>query len=481
MRSSRHRTSFVNIVVLAFSSAVLAQSPPTFVPAGFERVGAIAPRHARDIAASNWSVGAETMGRDYTVYKHWREYLGPLGVKSARIQSGWAKTEKVAGQYDWAWMDEIMPDMVTQGVTPWVCLCYGNSIYEGGGSLSVKSPLPQGEALDAWDRYVRAYVERYGKYVHEWEIWNEPQHQDISVEDYAAFVVRTAAAIRDVQPDAQIIACASAGIGEKNIVGLLKILQSENKLDFVDTVTYHPYATNPDSVYPGVEKMRKAVAEIAPHATIFQGENGCPSTQATYGALSNKDWTELSQAKWALRRLLGDLGRDIRSSYFSIIDMHYEVDGEVRINTKGLIATNPDKTVAYLKPAYWAVQNISAVFDDKVQRLPDTGINVSCEGAAATDIAAFAYLHVNGGHLLTLWKAGSQPDNELTATEYELAVLGMPFANPVWVDMLTGAVYAIPPNRIDVADDTTAFSAISIGDWPILIAEAKALPSFAAE
>ncbi|MFH1269421.1 MAG: hypothetical protein ABIK89_27160 [Planctomycetota bacterium] len=83
---------------------------------GYALVGRVQPRHAREIEASSWSVGAETMDRDYTIYAAWKEHLGPLGVKRARIQAGWAKTEKEPGTYDWAWLDEIIPDMVAQGV-----------------------------------------------------------------------------------------------------------------------------------------------------------------------------------------------------------------------------------------------------------------------------------------------------------------------------------------------------------------------------
>ena len=34
------------------------------------------------------------MDRDYTVYEKWKEHLGPLGFKKARLQAGWAKTEQ---------------------------------------------------------------------------------------------------------------------------------------------------------------------------------------------------------------------------------------------------------------------------------------------------------------------------------------------------------------------------------------------------
>ena len=38
--------------------------------------------------SSSWSVGAETMDRNFTLYSEWSQYLGPLGVKRARVQAG---------------------------------------------------------------------------------------------------------------------------------------------------------------------------------------------------------------------------------------------------------------------------------------------------------------------------------------------------------------------------------------------------------
>jgi hypothetical protein len=115
------------LVNFAFAVTCLGQTPqPSEAKTSLDQtlgdayhyLGQIRPRHAREIPASNWSIGAETMDRDYTIYKNWREHLGPLGIKKARIQSGWAKTEKKRGDYDWAWVDEIVLDMVDQGVEP---------------------------------------------------------------------------------------------------------------------------------------------------------------------------------------------------------------------------------------------------------------------------------------------------------------------------------------------------------------------------
>ena len=43
-----------------------------------------------------WSVGCETLDRDYADFSKYKEHLGALGVGYARIQSGWAKCEQTA-------------------------------------------------------------------------------------------------------------------------------------------------------------------------------------------------------------------------------------------------------------------------------------------------------------------------------------------------------------------------------------------------
>lgn len=83
------------------------------------------------------------------------------------------------------------------------------------------------------------------------------------------------------------------------------------RLDLIDEVTYHPYSYNPDDSYAAVEKLRQVVHAYSSRVRLRQGENGVPSERRKTKALSNHDWSELSQAKWALRRLLGDLGREI--------------------------------------------------------------------------------------------------------------------------------------------------------------------------
>jgi hypothetical protein len=437
---------------------------------GFAYLGTIRPRHARQIEASNWSVGAETMDRDYTVYANWKDYLGPLGVKKARIQSGWAKTEKERGKYDWGWIDEIIPDMVRQGVEPWVCLCYGNPIYPGGGDVGLGGGMPRSqEALQAWERYVAAFVERYKQHVDEWEIWNEPRTgRGEGAVQYAQFVARTARTIRAGQPEATVIIAAGGSFDVVFAEQVLTWLRKRGELSLVDQVAYHPYSANPDQSYGKVAQLRKVVGSISPRIKIRQGENGCPSAPGGFGALGNLAWTERAQAKWALRRMLGDLGRDIPSSYFAICDMHYPN----RVNYKGLLATKPDKTVDHVKPAYRAIQHLTAIFDNRLQRAEDLAATVS-GGSQESRFAVFGYRGPGGGHALTLWRTSDKPDDRPEVEHVGLAVAKCRFESPVWIDLVSGRVFEIDAALWTEEAGSFVFKRVPVYDSVVLVADRR--------
>ena len=454
--------------------------------AGYTCLGTIRPRHARDIRSSNWSVGAETMDRDYTIYKNWREYLGPLGVKTARIQSGWAKTEKEKGKYDWAWLDEIIPDMVDQGVAPWVCLCYGNPIYPGGGGTGLSGGLPSSpEALEAWDAYVGAFVDRYQQQVSLWEVWNEPRTgRGEGAVTYAKFAVRTAQVIRRRQPDARLMFAAGGSFDIVFVRDMLTWLRDQDKLSLVNEIVYHPYAYNPDDRYGAVEELRQIVRSFSSDVTLRQGENGVPSRAGSFGAVSKYDWNERRQAKWATRRLLGDLGRDIPSSYFAICDMAYRVRTDRRdsdwrddpsklellINSKGLLHIRPDRTIHHAKQAYRTVQHVTALFDDTVQRIPDFQAKLSGGGDDAS-YSIFGYRAADDGLLITLWRASDTPGKRPDLENVVLTISDAAFTEPVWVDVLSGRVYAIDASLWETRDGGTAFSRLPVYDSAVVIAE----------
>jgi hypothetical protein len=468
----------VALAALASSSAAAVEPGEGYAPAGQLRT-----RTAAEIPGSNWSVGAETMDRDYTVYANWRQHLGPLGAKRARLQSGWAKTEKEPGKYDWAWMDAIIPDMAAQGVKPWVCLCYGNPIYPGGGGTGLGATLISSpEAWKAWEAYVAAFVDRYGKFTDEWEIWNEPKGKP---EPYAELVVRTAAVLRARQPKARTIVAAGGSFDVKFVDALLAALKEQGRLDLVNEVAYHPYATNPDSSYARVEDLRKTIAKYSDKIGIRQGENGAPSQKGSFGALATYDWTEALQAKWATRRLLGDLGRDVLSSYFSICDMAYRVKGRsdagdpaggsLLVNYKGLLAIREDKTVDHVKPAYRAMQHVTAVFDNTLERVRDAAPEVT-GGAESGKFAAFLYRSKSGGQVLALWRSSDSPGKNEALENVTVTVPGGRFTEPMWVDVAGGKVFKMDAGLWTQDGGKVTLRRAAVYDSAVLIADRSVLP-----
>ena len=176
---------------------------------GLKQIGWIATKNAKEIESSPWSIGCETLDRDYAKFSVYKDYVGELGVKRGRLQSGWAKCEKVKGVYEFAWLDSCIYGLVEQRVNPWVTLCYGNPLYGSEGLLHAKIFTDE-QSLDAWCKYVEATVNRYKDVVKEWEIWNEPGRDQVAA--YANLLIRTVETIKRVQPDAVIMGFSLGGI-----------------------------------------------------------------------------------------------------------------------------------------------------------------------------------------------------------------------------------------------------------------------------
>ncbi len=467
------KTAFFAVAVFLTTDA-RAQALPE--PGGFRYLGKYKPCLTKEIKASTWSIGGETMDRDYTDYQSFKYYLDSLGAKRIRLQGGWAKCEKEKGKYDFAWLDAVIPDAFQRGVAPWVELSYGNPIYEGGGEAKLAGRIPTSEAaLEAWDNWVRAIVTRYKDYVTEWEIWNEP---DINKEntggEFGEFYIRTAKVVRSVQPGARLLAIGIAGVPRLEFLGpFLEKLKAGNALDLIDVLTYHGYAPNPDTSYPKIEEMRQFVWSYNPKIEFMQGENGAPSTPSsvTIGALRQYDWTELSQAKWDLRRMLGDHGRGIATNLFTISDIHYAAgDHMTGVNTKGILKTNPDKTIERPKTAYYAARNVFSIFDESMTLQPEKAPETNQPGQSS-----FAYRHSGSGQsVVTIWNNQDRPAETFAPQHTQIVVQGS-FRDPVYVDLISGKIFEIPKGNWKKSGSTCTFSHIPVTDYPVLIADKSAL------
>ena len=97
-------------------------------------LGTIRPKSVGEVGRSNWTLGCEVLDRDFADWDQYRDYVAPLGLKTIRLQAGWAKCEQTKGVYDFAWLDHIVDDAISLGLEPILETGYGNPVYPGGAN-----------------------------------------------------------------------------------------------------------------------------------------------------------------------------------------------------------------------------------------------------------------------------------------------------------------------------------------------------------
>ena len=467
---------------------VSADRNPSRLDPGLVRIGTLKPRSVREIASSPWMIDGATQDRDFVDFDEYSQYLEALGVKELRLMAGWAKTEKAKGAYDFAWLDHQVDWCLSHGIAVYLDISYGNPIYAGAGGVGLADGIPQSaEGLAAWDRWVETLARHYAGRVTDWAIWNEPDNRlgqhTYTIDDVTAFNVRTAKILKRILPDCTVNGFSLCGLDERVLARYEACLKKLGEdVRYFDTVAYHLYTDNPDIGYPMVERLRTLCATLTPGLTIRQTESGCPSEWIPRLALSNLPLSENTQAKWNLRRMLGDWGRGIRCSILHISDMNYTNGQYIVFNRKGLLRADSNHRIIQVKKSYYAMQNVTAVFDDTVR--PSGGRKFRTDDAT---VSCFAFETAAGRPVLAAWTHGAVDrkthvirEDRIPGESFETRPVvfgwgGRRLQDPVWVDLFTGAVYAFPEKWQICHPEGITFVRVPTYDSPFLLTERESI------
>ena len=445
------------------------------------QLGRVKPVASKQIDRSPLGVGFETLDRMMFDPKRAYKHVGQLGVKWARCQTGWARTEKEPGQYDFAWLDDVADSLLAEGVAPWFSISYGNSLYTPDApnwSAVGWAPIFAEEPKAAWLRYTRTISKRYADRVTHWEIWNEPnirvfwQPNKPSAKDYTELVKITAEEIRRNVPGAVIIGGALAGMPTAYLDECLEL----GLADLVDRISYHPYRPVPEKDYEAtVADWQEKIAARNPKVRLWQGENGAPSNGGprSAGALSQLPWSETYQAKWLTRRILLDLlvGVDM-TSYFTMVDLadyNWGKGASDRTNYKGLLRATDYSP----KQAYFAYQCLCALFDGKTRKLSDKPaaiLETTLEAERVQYVRGGSFVR-NGKMLHTLWYPGKLPAPlEPHTVRVELPIsTDATISDPVLIDPLTSNVLKL--EGVVRQNDAMVVANLPLLDYPLLITD----------
>jgi hypothetical protein len=349
--------------------------------------GKIEPKSSKSVQKSRIGLGFEKLDRNVFDPEKAYDKVAQLGVKWIRIQSGWARTEREQGEYDFEWLDKIVDNLLQRGLIPWMCLCYGNGLYDEKAAQIFGAvgcpPIYSPEARTAWSNYVEACVRHYIGRVGYYEIWNEPDgiwcwKNGASATEYAEFAIDTAHAIKKADPHAYIVGGAVC----LRELEFLDTALKEGMAQCIHGVSFHEYTHHEEQVFERVASLRGICNAYNPSIDIIQGESGSQSKGNGSGALKTGSWTQRKQAKQLLRHTMADLMTEVKfTSYFSCMDMIEALNGTVGDKASymdygffGVLGAEFDengfaKGEYTPKMSYTALQNICALFSEDFEKV----------------------------------------------------------------------------------------------------------------
>ncbi|MEN6536511.1 MAG: beta-galactosidase [Bryobacteraceae bacterium] len=443
-------------------------------------IGRITPRPGTSITASPLSLGFETLDRNMFDPKRAYPHVAKLGVKWARLQTGWARTERTKGVYDFGWLDEVVDSLLKIGVQPWFNLGYGNTLYTPGaphmtavGYVPFNSP----EARAAWVAYTGRIADHFRGRVRHYEIWNEPNGKgfwrpyDPDPVGYAELVKITAPEIRKRVPKAVIIGIGLAGLG--NQIDYVKRALDAGLANYIDKLSYHPYRAIPESNYSSeVRALRALLSFYKAGIGLWQGENGAASVKGGTGNL-DLDGTEAAQAKWTVRRVVIDLqaGVELTSVFHTVDLVNYIWSGGPSGKTQNMGLLREDYTP---KPAYYAYQTLCALLDSESRQADDllAMVNPSSKAGAELDVQSATFIR-KGAPLVAFWRAADLRAPYVPSRVAVHVWLGKKaqMTTPVLIDPLSGKVHK--PEQAEQKGGYWRFPDLPLLDYPIFIADAS--------
>lgn len=458
--------------------------------------GQIIPKHAKQVHRSKIGLGFEKLDRGVFDPEKAYDQVAELGVKWVRIQSGWARTEKERGIYDFAWMDSIIENLIARGLKPWVCLCYGNGLYderaaEVFGAVGCP-PIHTQEQMEAWDRYVRAFVSRYQGRITHYEVWNEPDgiwcwKHGVNATELGNFTVATAKAIKETDADAKVIGGA---LCMHDIAYLNEALQT-GMGKWIDYLSFHEYTADETGVFETVKSLKAMTARYNPAIEIIQGESGSQSRSGGHGALWQGAWTEEKQAKQLARHALADLLANVYfTSYFSCMDMIEALNGQNSNKSSyldygyfGVLGAEFDENGMsvgeyYKKKSYFALQNIASVFaedfelrDLPVMIRPTDSLRVFGRDVKRDQLITGGFGREHG-EAFVYWHP-----SDLMTTSFASTVtmkIYSAYDEVRLIDLMDGSIYEIPDQIMKKnGSGVYTFENLPVKDTPLLITFGK--------
>ncbi len=461
-------------------------------------IGKLKNLTSKEIKSSKLGIGFETLDRKVFEPSKFYDKVGAIGVKWARCQTGWARTETKKGKYDFKWLDDVVDNLLARGIQPWFNVGYGNPLYMSpvtNPTAVGHIPLYYGdECFQAWKNYVRALAKHFKGRVKHFEIWNEPelkefwQPKDANPFEYAKLIEVTAKEIKLGNPEAMIGACSCSSFRKAT-----HALFSTDAVKLLDFFSVHAYCMMPELNFPnGVKALRALIEKKGIKCQIWQGETGfpsyIPSTSWVAKAHAYHSSSEDMQAKGMLRRYITDLTAGIdMTSFFMVTDFtsSYLKGTGNGMNEEAVWGIIENEKGNYRpKKVYYVMRNFCTMFDNRtkldahyfvlnLEKIFPRKLQTSKLGWIASSFALSSF--TRNDTPIYCYYLPEDPQMEMKTVENITLInyASKSFKNPILIDMMTGKVYKVNRQRVDKLGQN--IDGLPLTDYPLFVTDLKAI------
>jgi hypothetical protein len=200
------------------------------------------------------------------------DMIAAAGFRFIRMDFSWVHIERKKGEYDFSGYAKLVDALAQRGIRPLFILDYGNPLYDNDMAPHTD------EGRQAFARFAAAGAAKFKGRGVLWELWNEPNiffwRPRPNVNDYMALAKVALPAVRKADPNATIIAPATAGMD----MNFMERCFEQGLLELIDAVSVHPYRRQPpETVTRDYQRLRALIARHAPKGEsipILSGEWG---------------------------------------------------------------------------------------------------------------------------------------------------------------------------------------------------------------
>jgi hypothetical protein len=174
------------------------------------------------------------------------ERLKRMGIKNVRLIGLLDWSQIGLAQDDWRWPDKAMSVLRENGIKPLLTLQGVPGWTIGKTHPDPKTQYPK--AIQGWSAYISEAVRRYGGFVDDYEIWNEPNVSlkgdltDQKLKEYTDYLEIAYKNIKHLDPQGLVYAPSAAGQKGRIFAFASTILQL--KSDIFDVLSFHPYTAD---------------------------------------------------------------------------------------------------------------------------------------------------------------------------------------------------------------------------------------------